>query len=484
MSGHARMSGGELRAKLDHPVIDADAHVVECSFALDEYIREIGGPRIYERWSKRPPRYGSTKMIWWGAPSGKYTADRAMSLLPRFFAERMGECGIDFAHMLTTVGIATLYERDDEMRQAACRAVNTMYAEMFRDVRDRVRPVAIVPTFTPREAIRELDYAVLELGHKAVMIGTEVRKPHREVTERAPDLADYGERWESIAIDPPHDYDPFWQRCVELKVAPICHTSLIGSQMRRSPSNYVFNHLGMFADGSEHFCRALFMGGVTRRFPALNFAFLEGGVAWALTLLNDIVEHFEKRNVESLLEILDPEKLDVELLAQLFDRYGDAKLTGGKIRGKPFSPMSDPRRPALFDEFEACGMTKISDLRRLFCDKFYFGCEADDRMISVAFDRRLNPVGATLKASFGSDIGHWDVMDAKSILAEAYMLVDAGLITAEDFCDFTFTNPALLHAGVNPDYYQGTVVEHDVARLMSGLPVTLVVAQQQHDRPG
>jgi hypothetical protein len=380
--------------------------------------------------------------------------------------------------MLTTVGIATLYERDDEVRQAACRAVNTMYADMFRDVADRVRPVAIVPTFTPQEAIRELEYAVLELGHKAVMIGTEVRKPYSQIAERAPELGDYGERWQSIAIDPPHDYDPFWRRCVELKVAPICHTSLIGSQMRRSPSNYVFNHLGMFADGSEHFCRALFMGGVSRRFPELNFAFLEGGVSWALTLLNDIVEHFEKRNVEDLLENLDPEKLDVELLAGLFDRYGDSGLTGEKIRAKPFSAMSDPKRPALFNEFEACGMTKISDLRELFCNKFYFGCEADDRMISVAFDRRLNPVGVKLNACFGSDIGHWDVMDAKSILAEAYMLVDAGLNTLEDFRDFTFTNPAKLHTRVNPDYYKGTAVETEVERLMSGLPVSLVVAKE------
>jgi len=456
MSGHARMSGGELRAKLDHPVIDADAHVVESTLLVDEYIREIGGPSVFERWSKRPPRYGPTKMIWWGAPSAEHTADRAMSLLPKYFAERMGECGIDFAHMLTTIGIATLYEPDDEVRQAACRAVNTMYADMFREVRDRVRPVAIVPTFTPEEAIRELDYAVLELGHQAVMIGTEIRKPQPEG----------GERWQSIAIDAPHDYDPFWRRCVELRVAPICHTSLIGSQMRRSPSNYVFNHLGMFADGSEHFCRALFMGGVTRRFPNLNFGFMEGGVAWALTLLNDIVEHFEKRNVNDLLENLDPEKLDLELLASLFERYGDERLTGESIRRNPYSRMSDPNRPALFNEFEACGMTKISDLRDLFCKNFYFGCEADDRMISVAFDRRLNPVGAKLKASFGSDIGHWDVVDAKSILAEAYALVDAGFITDDDFRDFTFTHPATLHLGMNPDYFKGTTVETAVDRLL------------------
>jgi len=120
----------------------------------------------------------------------------------------------------------------------------------------------------------------------------------------------------------------------------------------------------------------------------------------------------------------------------------------------------------VFDEFAACGMTTIGDLRRLFCDPFYFGCEADDRMISVAFDRRLNPLGVKLKASFGSDIGHWDVIDAKSILAEAYALVAAGFMSDEDFRDFTFTNPATLHLGVNPDYFKGTVIEAEVERFL------------------
>ena len=105
----------------------------------------------------------------------------------------------------------------------------------------------MIPTYTPEEAIRELEYAVLELGHKAVMVGTEIRKPYPEVFKEAPQFGQFAERWQSIAIDPPHDYDPFWQRCVELGVAPICHTSHIGAQHRRSSSNYVFNHLGMFA---------------------------------------------------------------------------------------------------------------------------------------------------------------------------------------------------------------------------------------------
>ena len=195
---------------------------------------------------------------------------------------------------------------------------------------------------------------------------------------------------------------------------------------------------------------------------------LEGGVAWAVTLLNDIVEHFEKRNVEDLIENLDPAKLDVDVLARLADEYGDARITGARVRERPHSRSSDPKRPDVFDEFAACGMTEVRDLRKLFCDRFYFGCEADDRMMSVGFNRKLSPVGAPLKAVFGSDIGHWDVMDARSILSEAYGLVGAGMLTNDDFKALTWTNPVSLHLEMNPDYFKGTVVESEAEKLKTG----------------
>ena len=193
-------------------------------------------------------------------------------------------------------------------------------------------------------------------------------------------------------------------------------------------------------------------------------------MAWAVTLLNDIVEHFEKRNAVDLVESLDPGKLDVDLLAQLAETYGDDRITSARVRERPHSRSSQPERPAVFDEFAASGMTEIHDLRKLFCDNFYFGCEADDRMLSVGFNRRLSPVGVPLKAVFGSDIGHWDVIDAASILSECFGLIDAGLITADDFTALTWTNPASLHLRMNPDYFKGTVVEADAERLKAQLP--------------
>ena len=469
MSGFAQFPGCEVRARLDHPVIDADAHVLECEFAINDFLAQVAGSDMVDKARARmhsSPYKFDTRTIWWGAPSGKYSGDRAMAMLPRLFKARMQEAGIDYAHCYTTNGIPGLYIQDDELRQATCRALNTMYADMFRDVRDCISPVAVIPTFTPQEALAELEHAVTVLGHKAIMIGTEIRRPHPEIVRQAPHLAAYSETTQSIAMDAPFDYDPFWQRCVELGVAPVCHTAARGSGYRSSPSNYVFNHLGSFANGAEFFCRSLFFGGVTQRFPGLNFGFLEGGVAWAMVLLNDIVEHFEKRNIDSLLENLDPAKLDVELLARLFDEYGNAYLTGERLRASPHHRAARPERPDPLDEFAQSGMREIRDLRRLFCDNFYFGCEADDRMMSVAFNRRLSPVGAKLKAMFGSDIGHWDVMEARTVLSEAWSLVEGQLLTPADFRELVFINPAQMHLRMNPHYFDGTAIESQVATLL------------------
>ena len=88
-------------------------------------------------------------------------------------------------------------------------------------------------------------------------------------------------------------------------------------------------------------------------------------------------------------------------------------------------------------------------------------------MMSVAFNRRLSPVGAKLKAMFGSDIGHWDVMEARTVLSEAWSLVEGGLLSKDDFRELTFANAAKMHLGMNPDYFKGTAIEAAAAALVA-----------------
>jgi hypothetical protein len=76
-------------------------------------------------------------------------------------------------------------------------------------------------------------------------------------------------------------------------------------------------------------------------------------------------------------------------------------------------------------------------------------------------------MGAKLKAFFSSDIGHWDVPDLTKVLTDAWKLVERKHITEEDFHSFTCVNPAMLHARMNPDFFKGTAVEAEVAKLLA-----------------
>ena len=103
-------------------------------------------------------------------------------------------------------------------------------------------------------------------------------------------------RLDTFGVDSAFDYDPLWAKCVELGIAPVFHSSLQSHRVTRSATSYVYNHIGGLAASHESLCKSLFLSGVTHRFPTLRFGFLEGGVAWACSLLGDLVGHWEKRN--------------------------------------------------------------------------------------------------------------------------------------------------------------------------------------------
>ena len=232
---------------------------------------------------------------------------------------------------------------------------------------------------------------------------------------------------------------------------------------RSSISNFTYNHIGHFSSAAEAVCKSLFMGGVTRRFPTLRFAFLEGGAGWAASLFADLVGHWKKRNVGALAK-LDPDLLDRGAYFELCRRYGDRWVDGkfapdrpeDLLRTQMYSVREDP---STLDEFEHLGITGIEEFHDLFLRSFSFGCEGDDPMTGVAFDPKRNPLNAKLNAVYGSDIGHFDVPEIAEALEEAYESVEYGRISEADFRDFVFANPVKLWTSVNPDFFKGTAVE-------------------------
>ena len=274
-----------IRARLAHPIIDADGHLVEFMPMVIDCMREVADDAVADRFVRfrRSPftsggGYLPTR-VFFGNPLG---LDRMTVMLPKLLYRRLEEIGLDFALLYPTSGLSVLSNPDDELRQAAARALNTYYARVFADYRDRLEPVAIIPTFTPEEAVAELDYAIGTLGLKAVVMSGTVPRTVRPDGSAA--------SWvDTLGHDSLYDYDPLWARCVELGVAPAFHGIGYGWGSRVSAKNYVYNHLGNFAAAQEAACRSLVMGGVPRRHPELRLSFLEGGVMWAANLYADLL---------------------------------------------------------------------------------------------------------------------------------------------------------------------------------------------------
>ncbi len=327
------MDAREIRAELDHPVVDADGHIIEYIPALRDLIGDDAGGAVADRFAALSTNAATRRGLdldtrrahavartgWWGIPS-RNTLDRATAMLPGLLYERLDELGIDVAVLYPTVGLSVMAVDDDEVRRATARACNRYYAEAYGPYSDRLITVGVIPTYDPEEGIAELEYATGELGLKGFLFGGLVLRPtpgHE---------GDRAARWvDGLGLDSVHDYDPLWRRCVELGVSPTFHSTGIGFGSRVSPTNYVANHIGNFAAGIEAVCRSLFFGGAMTRFPELRFAFLEGGVAWACNLLADIVGHFEKRNIDALPHY-DPANLDRALLDELVDRYAEGLI--------------------------------------------------------------------------------------------------------------------------------------------------------------
>ena len=213
--------------------------------------------------------------------------------------------------------------------------------------------------------------------------------------------------------------------------------------------------------------KALFFGGVTRRFPDLNFAFLEGGVGWACMLYADLIGHWEKRNRQAL-DNTNPHVLDQAALLDFAQKYGVETLVEAVRRGEGLDDNGNGTGGVEdLDDYSRCQIGRKEDIRDLYVPRFYFGCEADDPINAWAFDRRANPMGARLNALFSSDIGHFDVPDMTEVLPEAYELVEHGLLTDGDFRDFMFANAVRFWGEVNPHFFKGTVVEKQAADVLA-----------------
>ena len=156
----------EIRAQLNHPVIDGDGHLTEhFPLLMDFVVQEMGqatADRV--RHAMSTPSVGRPNATLWGQPA-ENTLDRATSVLPGLLRDRLDQFGIDYALLYPGLPLVMLSHENEEVRRSVARGANRYYAELFGSYSDRMQAVGAVPTGSPEEAVEELEFAV-KLGLK------------------------------------------------------------------------------------------------------------------------------------------------------------------------------------------------------------------------------------------------------------------------------------------------------------------------------
>jgi predicted TIM-barrel fold metal-dependent hydrolase len=481
----AKGDAARIRERMGHPVLDGDGHWIESVPVLVDYIRNVGGADLADRFVKSREGRGAWYDASWEERADKRlrrgnwwittaeTLDFASGMLPGLLVDRMDELGIDYAIIYPTHCLTGNSIQQEDMRRAVCRAYNNMVADVFGPHERRLTPAALIPCYTPDEAINELEHSITQLGLKAASFKGSLTRPIPAYAKDGGSTAGVPYYVDALGLDNPYDYDKLWQRCMELGVAVTFHQGS-GWVDRMAYSNGEFNRVGHAAQAHDPLTKALILGGVVRRFPRLTFSFLEGGVGYAVMLLAGLIGGWEKRRYAAMEQHLRPSNIDTAKLRGLIERYGyDA------VKAKTDETMSalnleelTARETDALDDYALLEVESKHELVDLFARNFYFGCEADDATTAWAFDPRMP---GRLKAMLGSDISHWDVPDFAEVVPELWEMVEHGLISEQDLRDFTFANPLRLHTQMNPDFFKGTIVEDAARKEMASLAQGRVV---------
>ncbi len=303
------MSGMPSR-QLDFAVFDADNHMYETTEALTkhlpdahrgliDYIDHHGRTKIMVRgtisnYIPNPTfqRVGSPgaqeEYFKHGNPEGKSRREimKPIDALPAFFSpeprlELMDELGLDYAMMYPT--LASLVEERFRDAPDECHIVihalnQWMHEHWTFNYEGRIFPVPIVTLPIVDRAIKELEWCV-ERGARAVLI-----RP-------APPPGLRGPRSFALA-----EFDPFWERVVELDVLVTMHASdsgytrftnewegSTGEMMAFNQS--LFQMSVMHNRAIEDAATSWIAHGALTRHPKLKVAIVENGSSWVRPLL-------------------------------------------------------------------------------------------------------------------------------------------------------------------------------------------------------
>lgn len=284
-----------------YEVIDADGHVLEPADLWLRYIEPefrdraprivvndgaeivaLGEQEVTDNGpGRRRVKIGATGAI--GAREGtvsvwnRYAEGKPGGFDPHRRIPDMDGEGIDAAFLYPSLGLFLGAIADAELAAAVCRAYNRWLADYCAPYPERLFGVAMLPMLSIELAVRELRFAVRELGFRAAFV-----RPNP-----------YGGR---VLHDPAND--ALWREAVELNVAIGIHSGAESGQPtlamdrfegnRRAVRHCVAHTLEMMTAAAS-----MIMCGPCDRFPQLRVGFLESGGGWMAGWLDRMDRHFD-----------------------------------------------------------------------------------------------------------------------------------------------------------------------------------------------
>jgi predicted TIM-barrel fold metal-dependent hydrolase len=190
--------------------------------------------------------------------------------------------GVDVEIVFPNKGLHGFVTSDTGFSLAMCRAWNDWANDDYGPYRDRIVPMAMVPTADVPAAVAEV-HRVAGMGFRGVTV------PCKPIYgPSGMDDKNYNHR----------DFDPLWSALEDVDLPVTFHVST-GRDPRASsgPGGAIINYAVHCCAPSVEPVANLCASGVLERHPRLRFATIEAGIGWVAWLLTAMDEAFHKHHM-------------------------------------------------------------------------------------------------------------------------------------------------------------------------------------------
>jgi predicted TIM-barrel fold metal-dependent hydrolase len=178
---------------------------------------------------------------------------------------------IQSAVLYPTNGLAYGWMVNPELSIAVCRAYNDWLYETYMQRDPRFHGMALIPMQEPASAVKELRRTVNELGFKGAMLPTNGLDGH---------------------LGHPR-YWPIYEEAASLGCALATHGGAHGQMGLDKLNPYAGAHALGHPFGTMISFTGIVLNGLFDKFDTLRVAFLEGGVAWFLLMLERLDRSYD-----------------------------------------------------------------------------------------------------------------------------------------------------------------------------------------------